>query len=263
MKKAFIFPGQGGQAIGMGRDLYNENPAAKAVFDEVDDALGEKLSELMFGGDAEILNLTANAQPAIFAVSLAMWAALNDRAGEFVAGHSLGEYSALCAAGAIGIADCAKLLRKRGLLMQSAATGGMAAIIGDVDLAKICADAGCEFANDNAPGQGVISGEIEKLDKAMELAKGQGAKLVKRLAVSAPFHSSLMSPIADEMRAEINKYEWKTPEIPFVSNKTAEVMTDIEEIKESLVHQLTHGVRWRESILWMRGQGIEEFAEIG
>jgi [acyl-carrier-protein] S-malonyltransferase len=278
MKKCYVFPGQGGQTVGMGKDLYEKNAEAKAVFDEVDDALGEKLSSLIFNGPAEELNLTANAQPAIFAVSMAMylgWKAPGTAgpvSPDFISGHSLGEYSALCAAGAIGIGDSAKLLRRRGELMQSAVSAGqgaMAAIIGDVDVASVCADAAvqtkgvCEVANDNGGGQFVVSGNVEAVDAAMEIARGQGAKIVKKLSVAVPAHCSLMLPIAEEFRAEIDLIEWRAPLSQFVSNKTADVMNDVSEIKDALVFQLTHGVRWRESVLMLKTLGAEEFIEIG
>lgn len=265
MKKAYVFSGQGGQSVGMGRDLFEKSSVARAVFDEVDAALNEKLSDLIFNGSAEDLNLTMNAQPAIFAVSMAMWKAAGEPETDFVAGHSLGEYSALCAAGAIGITDCVKLLRLRGKLMQSAATGIMAAVIGDVDVKTVCSEAGgvCEVANDNCPGQVVISGETEAVQKAMEIVKTKGAKIVKQLAVSAPLHCSLMAPIVEEMRVDMEKVLWKNPIVPVISNKTADVMTDIDEIKEALLYQLTHGVRWRESVQNMVGLGIGEIVEVG
>jgi [acyl-carrier-protein] S-malonyltransferase len=250
---------------------------ARAVFDEVDDALGEKLSDLIFNGPAEELNLTKNVQPAVFAVSMAMylgWKASPDALGppppDFVAGHSLGEYSALCAAGSVGVGAMARLLRKRGELMQDAApsgVGAMAAIIGVGDVPAICADAAaagiCEVANDNSPGQTVISGYSAAVEKAVELAKGRGAKIAKVLSVSVPAHSGLMRPAVEGIRAALDEIEWKSPICPLISNKTAGVMTDTAEIKESLVYQLTHGVRWRESVLNMPALGIDEVVEIG
>lgn len=259
--------------------MRDNNPAARAVFDEVDEFLGERLSDLIFGGPAEELNLTKNVQPAIFAVSMAMylgWKASPDAPGpvapDFVAGHSLGEYSALCAAGAAGIGGMARLLRKRGELMQSAVPAGrgaMAAIVGDVDVPAVCAEAEaatggiCGPANDNAPGQVVVSGNAAAVEKAVEIAKARGAKIAKTLAVSVPAHSGLMEPAADEFRAAMDGIEWKNPTCPFISNKTAGVMTDISEIRDALVYQLTHGVRWRESVLGMPGFGIGEVVEIG
>lgn len=275
MKKCYVFPGQGAQSVGMGKDLYDGNPAARAVFDEIDDALGEKLSRLIFEGPLEELNLTANAQVAIFAVSMAMQAAaaLDLTGGEtYVAGHSLGEYTALGAAKSISVADAARLLRRRGELMQSAVPeglGSMAAIIGDVDVAAICRDAAsktggvCEPANDNAPAQFVISGHAGAVDLAMEIAKKQGAKIVKKLAVSAPLHCSLMEPIVNDMRREIEKIGWRAPACGFLSNRTASPMADVAEIKDALAYQLTHGVRWRETVLNLAKLGIEEIIEVG
>jgi [acyl-carrier-protein] S-malonyltransferase len=255
----------------MGRDLWDFNPRARAVFDEVDAALGEKLSGLIFEGPADMLDLAQNIQPAIFAVSVAAARAAAINAG-FIAGHSLGEYSALCAAGAISIADAARLLRRRGELMQSAVpdrAGAMGVIIGSLPVPAICAaatkDAGgtCEPANDNGLEQVVISGNRAAVEKALELAKGQGAKIAKLLPVSVPAHSSLMQPIVEEFRAEIEKIAWSRPKIKFISNKTAAVMDDVEEIKNSLAYQMTHGVRWRECVSVMPTFGIREVIEVG
>jgi len=271
-KICYVFPGQGGQAVGMGKDLYDNDKDARAVFDEVDEALGEKLADLIFNGSAEELNKPKNVQVAIFAVSAAMLVANAGAVGfvapDFVAGHSLGEYAALYAAGCTCLGATAKLLRKRGELMQKAADlaggGAMAAIIGDIDVAAIAAECPCEIANDNGAGQWVISGNSAAVDKAMEATKARGARLVKQLAVSVPAHSSLMTPIADDFRGALDEVEWKEPTLSkFVSNKTADVMTDAVEIKESLVYQLTHGVRWRESVLNLAKLGAEEIVEIG
>jgi [acyl-carrier-protein] S-malonyltransferase len=274
MKKAYMFPGQGGQSVGMGRELYNSSAEARAVFDEVDGYLGEKLSDVIFNGPEEALNLPQNVQPAVFAVSAAMFAAakaggrLNEDS-DFVLGHSLGEYAALWAAGCAGLGDLAALLRRRGELMQSAAgSGGAMGVIIGVDPPSLCSGAAsdaevCEVANDNGAGQWVISGRKGAVERALEGAKAAGAKLVRLLNVPVPAHSSLMSPIVDEFRAEISRIKWTAPRIPFVSNKTAGVVSDIEEIKESLVYQLTHGVRWRECVQYLGAEGVGEFVEIG
>ena len=272
MKKAYVFPGQGGQSVGMGKDLYERDADARRVFDEVDAALGEKLSSLIFEGPAEELNKPSNLQPAIFATSMAMFSANKAPSPDFIAGHSLGEYAALVAAGCADIGAVAKLLRKRGELMLAAAgtgQGTMAAIIGDIDVAAICAEAAaeaggvCEIANDNGAGQWVISGNVAAVEKAMEIAKAKEAKLVKQLAVPVPAHCSLMAPAVEEFRAALYNIEWKAPAVPFISNKTAGVMADINEVKESLAYQLTHGVRWRESVLKLAELGAQEIIEIG
>jgi [acyl-carrier-protein] S-malonyltransferase len=272
MKKAFVFPGQGSQSVGMGKELYDGVAGAREVFDEVDDALNEKLSGLIFNGPGETLNLTANLQPAIFAVSMAMWKAAGEPACDFVAGHSLGEYSALCVAGAISVSDCARLLRKRGELMQAAAPEGIGAaavVIGDIDLDSVCAEAAetaagvCEIANNNAPGQTVISGNRPAVEKALEIAKSKGARIAKMLPLSVPVHCSLMQPAVRPMAEAVAEAEWRQPKIKFISNKTADIMDDLDQIKESLTHQLTHGVRWRESILFLGTLGVGEIVEIG
>lgn len=268
MASIFVFPGQGAQSVGMGRDLYETNVAARAVFDAVDTALGEKLSDTIFNGPAEELTLTANVQPAIMATSIAMMRAAGATIPEYVAGHSLGEYTALCAAGALSVGDAAKLLRVRGNAMQSAVPVGdglTAVILGlDIDAVReICAQTDCDVANDNSPGQVVISGLRETVEKTMELAKSRGAKRAMPLALSVPVHCRVQSPAADAMRAALESVEFKKPIVPIILNKTCQPTTDIDEIKEALVYQMTHGVRWRESVLNMADLGITEMIEVG
>ena len=268
MSSIFVFPGQGAQSVGMGRDLYETNAVARAVFDAVDTALGEKLSDTIFNGPAEELTLTANVQPAIMATSIAMLRAAGATIPEYVAGHSLGEYTALCAAGAISVGDAAKLLRVRGNAMQSAVPVGdglTAVILGlDIDAVReICAQTDCDVANDNSPGQVVISGLRETVEKTMELAKSRGAKRAMPLALSVPVHCRVQSPAADAMRTALESVEFKKPIVPIILNKTCQPTTDIDEIKEALVYQMTHGVRWRESVLNMADLGITEMIEVG
>lgn len=268
MSSIFVFPGQGAQSVGMGRDLYEINADARAVFDAVDTALGEKLSDTIFNGPAEELTLTANVQPAIMATSIAMLRAAGATIPEYVAGHSLGEYTALCAAGAISVGDAAKLLRVRGNAMQSAVPVGdglTAVILGlDIDAVReICAQTDCDVANDNSPGQVVISGLRETVEKTMELAKSRGAKRAMPLALSVPVHCRVQSPAADAMRTALESVEFKKPIVPIILNKTCQPTTDIDEIKEALVYQMTHGVRWRESVLNMADLGITEMIEVG
>ena len=276
MSSIFIFPGQGSQAVGMGKELYDNNPIARAVFDEVDAVLGQKLSDIIFNGPLEELTLTANVQPAIMATSIAMLRVSGAELTPFVAGHSLGEYTALCAAGALSLADTAKLLRLRGDSMQRAVpvgVGAMAVVLGlDIDaLTAVCRDAEkqagdgmvCDIANDNSPGQVVISGSKPAIEAAMELAKAAGAKRAMLLPLSVPPHSRLMEPVAIEMRAALEQTEIRVPSVPLISNKTCAPMTDVNEIKEALVYQITHGVRWRESILAMPALGITETIEVG
>ena len=268
MSSIFVFPGQGAQSVGMGRELYETNAAARAVFDAVDTALGEKLSDTIFNGPAEELTLTANVQPAIMATSIAMLRAAGATIPEYVAGHSLGEYTALCAAGAISVGDAAKLLRVRGKAMQSAVPVGdglTAVILGlDIDAVReICAQTDCDVANDNSPGQVVISGLRETVEKTMELAKSRGAKRAMPLALSVPVHCRVQSPAADAMRTALESVEFKKPIVPIILNKTCQPTTDIDEIKEALVYQMTHGVRWRESVLNMADLGITEMIEVG
>lgn len=268
MSSIFVFPGQGAQSVGMGRELYETNVDARAVFDAVDTALGEKLSDTIFNGPAEELTLTANVQPAIMATSIAMMRAAGATIPEYVAGHSLGEYTALCAAGAISVGDAAKLLRVRGNAMQSAVPVGdglTAVILGlDIDAVReICAQTDCDVANDNSPGQVVISGLRETVEKTMELAKSRGAKRAMPLALSVPVHCRVQSPAADAMRTALESVEFKKPIVPIILNKTCQPTTDIDEIKEALVYQMTHGVRWRESVLNMADLGITEMIEVG
>ena len=268
MSSIFVFPGQGAQSVGMGRELYETNAAARAVFDAVDTALGEKLSDTIFNGPAEELTLTANVQPAIMAMSIAMLCAAGATIPEYVAGHSLGEYTALCAAGAISVGDAAKLLRVRGNAMQSAVPVGdglTAVILGlDIDAVReICAQTDCDVANDNSPGQVVISGLRETVEKTMELAKSRGAKRAMPLALSVPVHCRVQSPAADAMRTALESVEFKKSIVPIILNKTCQPTTDIDEIKEALVYQMTHGVRWRESVLNMADLGITEMIEVG
>lgn len=280
-KKAFVFPGQGSQAVGMGKALADAFPQARAVFDEVDAALGQKLTQLMFEGPEAELTLTANAQPALMAVSLAVTRVLEAEAGldlasdaAFVAGHSLGEYSALAASGAFTITDTAKLLRIRGDAMQKAVPvgqGAMAAILGlDFDaVAQVAAEAAkktgavCQAANDNGGGQVVISGAKDAVEAAMELAKAAGAKRALPLPVSAPFHCALMQPAADAMAEALAKVEIRAPKAPLVANVLAQAITDPSEIRKRLVEQVTGTVRWRESMAWMAAQGVDSFYELG
>lgn len=268
MSSVLVFPGQGSQSVGMGKDLYDNNPVARAVFDEVDDALNQKLSDIIFNGPMDELTLTTNVQPAIMAVSIAMLRASNVELTQYVAGHSLGEYSALCAAGALSVGDAARLLRLRGDAMQRAVPvgAGLTAVILGLDIEKvreICAQTDCDVANDNSPGQVVVSGAKDIVEKTLELAKGAGAKRAMPLALSVPVHCRIQAPAADEMRAALEKIEIKTPNAILISNKTAAPMSDPAEIKEALVYQITHGVRWRESVLKMHELGITETVEVG
>lgn len=268
MSSVLVFPGQGSQYVGMGKDLYDNNPVARAVFDEVDDALNQKLSDIIFNGPMDELTLTTNVQPAIMAVSIAMLRASNVELTQYVAGHSLGEYTALCAAGALSVGDAARLLRLRGDAMQRAVPvgAGLTAVILGLDIEKvreICAQTDCDVANDNSPGQVVVSGAKDIVEKTLELAKGAGAKRAMPLALSVPVHCRIQAPAADEMRAALEKIEIKTPNAILISNKTAAPMSDPAEIKEALVYQITHGVRWRESVLKMHELGITETVEVG
>ena len=277
MSRAFVFPGQGAQTIGMGRDLADAYPAAKAVFEEVDEALGEKLSSLIWEGDQDELTLTQNAQPALMATSLATMRALEAEGvdvaqASFVAGHSLGEYSALAAAGALTVPDCARLLRIRGRAMQEATpvgTGAMAAILGlDLDAVRAVAHEAaegevCQAANDNDPAQVVVSGHKEAVERAVAIAKDKGAKRAMLLPVSAPFHCVLMAPAAERMRDALETVEIMAPRVPVVSNVKAEAVDDPAVIRELLVDQITGAVRWRESVVWMAAQGVTEAWEIG
>lgn len=277
MTIAFVFPGQGAQTIGMGHALAEAYPAAKAVFDEVDAALGESLSQLIWEGDIETLTLTQNAQPALMATSLAAMRALEaegvgiDKAS-FVAGHSLGEYSALAAAGAISVGDTARLLRARGQAMQSAVPvgeGAMAAILGlDLEAVRAVADEAaqgdvCQAANDNDPTQVVVSGAKAAVERAAEIAKEKGAKRAVMLPVSAPFHCALMQPAADVMAEALAGVDITSPAVPLIANVRADAVTDPDEIRQLLVQQVTGSVRWRESVQAMAAKGVTEFWEIG
>lgn len=278
MTVAFTFPGQGSQAVGMGKLLADTFPEAKAVFDEVDDALGQKLSDIMWNGPESDLTLTANAQPALMAVSLATMRVLEAKGLDltasvsFVAGHSLGEYSALAAAGSLDVATAAKLLRVRGDAMQNAVPvgqGAMAALLGldfeaAADIAKDAAQGEvCQAANDNAPGQVVVSGHVAAVERAVEIAKARGARRAVLLPVSAPFHCSLMGPAAEAMAAALANADIKAPAVPLVANVLAAPITDPAEIRNRLVEQVTGTVRWRESITWLAGEGVDTFVEVG
>ncbi|MEK7266101.1 MAG: ACP S-malonyltransferase [Pseudomonadota bacterium] len=279
MARCFVFPGQGSQSVGMGRALAEAFPAAREVFQEVDDAVGRKLSKLMWEGPAEDLNLTANTQPALMAHSIAMLRVLEKETGldiadaRFFAGHSLGEYSALCAVRAISLADTARLLRIRGEAMQAAVPpgeGAMAALIGiDIDGAeKAIAETGanlgvCEIANDNAPGQVVVSGAKARVEAVIEASKKHGAKIAKLLAVSAPFHCSMMAPAAAAMAEALDKTAIRAPAAPLVANVTAAEASGPQEIRDLLVRQVTGRVRWTESVSYMAANGGDKFIEIG
>ncbi|MDC0656475.1 ACP S-malonyltransferase [Leisingera sp. SS27] len=277
MTIAFVFPGQGAQTIGMGKALAEAYPAAKAIFDEVDSALGESLSQLIWEGDIETLTLTQNAQPALMATSMAAMRALEAEGvtigkADFVAGHSLGEYSALAAAGAISVADTARLLRTRGLAMQSAVPvgeGAMAAILGlDLDAVRAVAEEAaqgevCQAANDNDPTQVVVSGAKAAVERAAEIAKAKGAKRAVMLPVSAPFHCALMQPAADAMAEALAGVDIKSPAVPLIANVRADAVTSPDEIRQLLVEQVTGSVRWRESVQAMASKGVTEFWEIG
>lgn len=268
MSRIFVFPGQGAQAVGMGRELYENNAAARAVFDEVDDALNQKLSDIIFNGPMDELTLTANVQPAIMATSIAMLRASGEKLPEYVAGHSLGEYTALCAAGALSLADTARLLRARGNAMQSAVPVGhglTAVILGlDIDVVRdICAKTDCDVANDNCPNQVVVSGAKDVVEAALAAAKDAGARRAMPLALSVPVHCRIQAPAADAMHAALAHIEIAQPRATFIANKTAEPMTDVKEIKAELVYQMTHGVRWRETVMTMHRLGITEQVEIG
>ena len=279
MTRALLFPGQGSQTVGMGKALADNFAAARAVFDEIDGALGEKLSAITFEGPADTLTLTQNAQPALMAVSLAVMRVLEAEAGfdlareaQFVAGHSLGEYSALAAAGAFSIADTARLLRTRGLAMQKAVpvgVGAMAALLGlDFDAASaVAAEAAqgqvCQAANDNGAGQVVVSGDKAAVERAVEIAKAKGAKRAMQLPVSAPFHCALMASAAEVMAEALSQVNVNPPVVPVVANVLAEPIQDPAAIVAALVKQVTGTVRWRESVAFMAGAGVTTFHEIG
>ncbi|MFY9209578.1 MAG: ACP S-malonyltransferase [Aestuariivita sp.] len=277
MSRAFVFPGQGAQTIGMGKELADAYPAARAVFDEVDEALGEALSQLIWEGDIDTLTLTQNAQPALMAMSMAVMRALDAEGvtiqqASFVAGHSLGEYSALAAAGALSVTDAARLLRARGAAMQAAVpvgVGAMAAILGlDLEAVRAVAaeaaqDQVCEAANDNDPAQVVVSGHTAAVERAIEIAKAKGAKRAVLLPVSAPFHCALMEPAARAMADALREVEIKAPAVPVIANVLAAPQSDPEVIRSLLVDQITGAVRWRESVIEMGRQGVSEIWEIG
>lgn len=279
MTAAFTFPGQGSQAVGMGKALAEAFPAARAVFDEVDSALGEKLSTVIWEGPAEALQLTENTQPALMAMSLATLRVLETEAGidlsrdaAFVAGHSLGEYSALAAARSLSIADTARLLRIRGTAMQKATpvgVGAMAALLGlDYEIAVAAANEAaqeqvCQAANDNGGGQVVVSGDKAAVERAVEIAKAKGAKRAMLLQVSAPFHCRLMQPAADAMAEALAKVTVNKPVVPVVANMLAAPVTDPDQIRKLLVEQVTGTVRWRESVAYMAAHGVTHFLEIG
>ena len=277
MTIAFVYPGQGAQTIGMGRDLADAYPAAKAVFDEVDEALGEKLSTLIWEGDADELTLTQNAQPALMATSMAAMAALKsegitvDKAA-YVAGHSLGEYAALCAAGTFSLADTARLLRIRGRAMQAAVPvgqGAMAALLGlsfeqaEAVAAEAAQGEVCQVANQNDPAQNVVSGSKAAVERAIDLAKAAGAKRALLLPVSVPFRCALMTPAAEEMADALANVTMNAPAVPVVANVVAEAVTDPEQIRKLLIEQVTGQVRWMSSVEWMGAQGVTEVWEIG
>ena len=279
MSLAFIFPGQGSQTVGMGKGLADAFPAARLVFEEVDEALGEALTKVIWEGPAETLMLTENAQPGLMAVSLAAMRVLETEAGvdlardaRFVAGHSLGEYSALAAAGALGVGDTARLLRIRGRAMQKAVpvgTGAMAALLG-LDFEQAVTVAGeaaedhvCQAANDNGGGQVVVSGDKAAVERAVEIARGKGARRAMMLPVSAPFHCSLMQPAADAMAAALAGVTMKAPVVPVVANVLAKPIHDPADIVGALVAQVTGTVRWRDSISFMADAGVTRFCEVG
>ena len=279
MTKAFVFPGQGSQTVGMGQALAEAYPEAQAVFTAVDDALEQKLSDLMWNGPEDELTLTENAQPALMAVSIATMRVLEARglvlaeAASHVAGHSLGEYSALTAAGALRLEDTARLLRLRGQAMQRAVpvgVGAMAALLGlDFDAVAAIADEAtnsdeiCAAANDNANGQVVISGHAAAVARACDLAKERGAKRAMELPVSAPFHCALMQPAADEMQAALAETEISEPVVPVIANVVAKAVSDADAIRDLLTQQITGSVRWRESMIWAADNGVTELVEIG
>ncbi len=277
MARAFVCPGQGAQSIGMGKDLADAYPAAKAIFQEVDDALGESLSSLIWEGDIETLTLTQNAQPALMATSMAAFRALEAEgvtiaAADFVAGHSLGEYSALAMAGALTVTDTARLLRLRGQAMQAAVpvgVGAMAALLGlDFDaVTEVATEAAqgdvCQAANDNDPGQVVVSGHKAAVERAVDIAKARGAKRAVLLPVSAPFHCALMAPAADKMAEALANTTISAPAVPVVANVRAEAISDPDTIRQLLVEQVTGSVRWRESVQWMAANGVTDVWEIG
>ena len=279
MSRALIFPGQGSQRVGMGKEIYDAFGISRQVFEEVNDTLGQNLSRLMFEGPENELTLTENAQPALMTVSIAIVRVLEQEGSqaisdiaEFVAGHSLGEYSALAAAGAISLPDTARLLKCRGVAMQNAvAIGGgrMTAILGlgldeVIKIAEMASDKGiCEIANDNAPGQIVLSGQSAAIERAMTLAKENGAKRALTLDVSAPFHCALLQPAAEIMGKVLASVTIRAPHPPLISNVIAEQVNQPTQIRKLLVEQVTNRVRWRESVLWMKSKGVDNLVEVG
>lgn len=277
MSRAFVFPGQGSQAVGMGKAFADAFPTAKAVFEEVDDVLGQNLSAIMWEGPMEDLTLTENTQPALMAASIAVVRVLEEKgvsihSAAYVAGHSLGEYSALCAAGTLSLADTARLLKLRGQAMQRAVPvgeGAMAALLGlEIDTAREVATAAtahgvCTVANDNAAGQVVISGHRAAIEAALDIAKDNGARKAMLLPVSAPFHCPLMQPAADEMAAALRDTTFNAPARPVVANVAASALDDPEKLRAALIEQVTGVVRWRESVLWMGENGVDQQIELG
>ena len=279
MTRAFVFPGQGSQTVGMGKELADAFPAAKAVFNEVDDTLGQNLSSIMFKGPDEDLVLTENTQPALLACSIAVLRVLESEGGfkiagygQFVAGHSLGEYSALCAAGTFSLSDAVKLVKIRGKAMQIAVPlgeGAMAALLGleSLDAEAVVEEAAqgdvCDFANDNASGQVVVSGATAAVERALVIAKEYGAKRALLLPVSAPFHCAMMQPAADVMAGALGDTQMNDPIIPLIANVTAQEVTTANEARELLIKQVCGRVRWREGALYMKSQGVSELVEIG
>jgi len=279
MTRAIVFPGQGSQSVGMGKELAEAFPAARAVYDEVDDALGQKLSAIMFEGPDDELVLTENTQPALLTASIAVLRVMQSEYGfdlafeaAYVAGHSLGEYSALCAAGTFSLADAARLVKTRGKAMQVSVPvgeGAMAALLGleAADAEAIAADAAgdevCDFANDNASGQVVVSGSKAAVERAVEIAKERGAKRAVLLPVSAPFHCSLMKPAADVMAEALSQVTMNDPAVPLIANMTAGAVTSADEARRLLIEQVCGRVRWRESVLFMKDNGVDNLLEMG
>lgn len=279
MTTTFVFPGQGSQTLGMGKDLNDSFPEAKEVFQEVNEALNQDLTAIMWGEDGDALNLTKNTQPALMAVSMAVTRTLEKQGGwtladkgAYVAGHSLGEYSALAATGSLGLSETAKLLKTRGQAMQRAVPvgeGAMAAVLGlsfdDVSLIakEVSGEFVCQSANDNADGQVVISGHAQAIEKAITLALEKGAKRALMLPVSAPFHCTLMAPAAAEMNAALSETVIRPPSIPVIANVTAKAEDDPNQLRQLLVDQVTGRVRWRESVLWMGENGVDRMIELG